>query len=79
MFSRASREGQGAASLFEDMQGHNRGGIVRAPIAHVSNAEHKVAFWESRFVVYGRRGAGTVQSSLHGLKRVTQQTVETGI
>lgn len=41
--------------------------------AHVtSSAEHKDALWEGRIVVYGRRGAGAVQSSLRGLKRVTQ-------
>jgi len=37
-----------------------------------SRAEHEVALWEGRILVYGRRGAGAVQSSLHGLKSVTQ-------
>lgn len=38
----------------------------------MSSAEHEVALWEGRIVVYGRRGAGAVQSSLHGLNCVTQ-------
>lgn len=62
------REGQGAASISEDVQGHDPRGTVRAPLALMSSAEHKVALWQGRVMVYGHRDAGAVQSSLHGLK-----------
>lgn len=38
----------------------------------MSSAEDEVALWEGRIVVYGHRGAGPVQSSLHELKCITQ-------
>lgn len=66
------REGQGATSISEDVQRHDPRGTVHAPLALMSSAEHQVALWEGRIMVYGHRDAGAVQSSLRGLKCIMQ-------
>ena len=80
MLSRASSERQGAASLSEDVQGHDQRGTVHAPLALMlcPVQSTRVLSGKAGIVVYGHRGAGPVQSSLHALKCITEWRVEIG-